>query len=135
MKKYLPIISWILRIIAAGILLQTLYFKFGGKPEAVYIFSTLGVEPWGRIALGVLELITAILLLLPSTVWLGAVVGVGLMVGALGAHLIILGIEVQDDGGNLFMLALLTLVACTAILFIHQDALKAGLSRIVGNRS
>jgi hypothetical protein len=135
MKKYLPIISWILRIIAAGILLQTLYFKFGGKPEAVYIFSTLGVEPWGRIALGVLELITAILLLLPSTVWLGAVVGVGLMVGALGAHVAILGIEVQDDGGNLFILALLTLVACTAILFIHQDALKAGLSRIVGNRS
>lgn len=135
MKKYLPIISWGLRIIAAGILLQTLYFKFGAKPEAVHIFTTLGVEPWGRIALGVLELITAILLLLPSTVWLGAVIGTGLMVGALGAHVTLLGVEVQGDGGNLFILALLTLAACIAILFIHQDALKAGLSKIVANRS
>lgn len=135
MKKYLPIISWILRILAAGILLQTLYFKFGGKPEAVYIFTTLGVEPWGRIALGVLELITAILLLLPSTVWLGGVLGAGLMVGAIGAHVGILGIEVQGDGGNLFMMAWLTLGVCVAILFIHQDALKVGISKIIGKRS
>ena len=135
MKKYKPIISWVLRIIAALILLQTLYFKFGGKPEAVHIFSTLGVEPWGRIALGVFELITAILLLLPSTVWMGAVIGIGLMVGAIGAHLTLLGIEVQGDGGNLFILALVTLIACVGILFIHQNELKAGLARILGKSS
>ncbi len=135
MKKYLPIISWILRIVAALILLQTLYFKFGGKPEAIHIFSTLGVEPWGRIALGVLELITAILLVLPSTVWLGAVIGTGLMFGALSAHLTVLGIEVQGDGGGLFVMALITLLACVSLLIIHQNALKAGLSKIVGRSS
>ena len=48
--------SWALRLIVAVILLQTLFFKFSAAKESVYIFSTLGMEPWGRIGSGVFEL-------------------------------------------------------------------------------
>ena len=115
------LLSWILRIVAAGILLQTLYFKFSAAPESVYIFSQLGVEPWGRILTGVLELIVGILLLLPRTAWMGAVGGLGIISGAILSHLTILGIEVQGDGGLVFTLALIVLVACAIVLYLHRD--------------
>ena len=66
------IIHWILRIIAAVILLQTLYFKFTGQPESVTLFTTLGMEPWGRIGTGIFELIGSILILIPRTTLPGA---------------------------------------------------------------
>lgn len=94
------------RVIAAIILLQTLYFKFTGSPESVYIFSTVGMEPWGRIAVGVLEFIAALLLVINRTAWLGGLLALGLMAGALMMHLTKLGISVQGDGGYLFFLAL-----------------------------
>jgi len=131
MKKNRSIISWVLRLIAAIILLQTLYYKFGGAPESVHIFTVLGVEPWGRIGLGVFELITAILLLIPSTVWIGAGLGIGLMLGAIGAHVTLLGIEVQGDGGTLFLLALVTLIASASLLMLHKEQLRVGLSRLL----
>ena len=92
------ILKWALKIIAAIILLQTLYFKFTGAPESVYIFTTLGIEPWGRIGSGVAELIASILLFIPRTTWLGAGLALGTMLGAIGSHLVKLGIEVQGDG-------------------------------------
>jgi uncharacterized membrane protein YphA (DoxX/SURF4 family) len=104
------------RIAAAIILLQTLYFKFTGAPESVHIFSTLGVEPWGRLASGVAELVAAILLLTTRWNWLGAALAIGIMLGALGAHLTVLGIEVQGDGGLLFALALGVLLLATFVL-------------------
>ncbi|MBK9419078.1 MAG: DoxX family protein [Flavobacteriales bacterium] len=104
------------RIAAAIILLQTLYFKFSGAPESVHIFSTLGVEPWGRLASGVAELVAAILLLTTRWNWLGAALAIGIMLGALGAHLTVLGIEVQGDGGLLFALALGVLLLATFVL-------------------
>ena len=104
------------RIAAAIILLQTLYFKFSGAPESVHIFSTLGVEPWGRLASGVAELMAAILLLTTRWNWLGAALAIGIMLGALGAHLTVLGIEVQGDGGLLFALALGVLLLATFVL-------------------
>ena len=94
------------RVTAAIILLQTLYFKFTGSPESVYIFSTVGMEPWGRIAVGVLEFIAALLLVINRTGWLGGLLALGLMAGALMMHLTKLGISVQGDGGYLFFLAL-----------------------------
>jgi DoxX-like family len=118
MKKY---ISIALRLVAAVILLQTLFFKFTAAPESVYIFSQVGIEPWGRIGTGVAELIASILLLLPRTIVLGALMSGGLMVGALGTHLFILGIEVQGDGGQLFVYALLVLVSSALLLLIHSD--------------
>ena len=47
------IFSLVLRLVPAIILLQTLYFKFSAAPESVFIFEQLGLEPWGRIGLGV----------------------------------------------------------------------------------
>jgi hypothetical protein len=103
-------IELIIRLIIAAILLQTLYFKFSAAPESVYIFSTLGIEPWGRIGSGLAELIAALLLLHPKHVALGGILASGIMVGAVLSHLAILGIEVQHDGGLLFGLA------CTVLL-------------------
>lgn len=113
------ILSLLLRLVAAGIMLQTLYFKFTAQPESVYIFSRLGIEPWGRIGSGVTELIASILLLWPSTVVLGAALGAGIMLGAIGAHATVLGVEVLGDGGQLFIYALIVLVACIGLMLLH----------------
>ncbi|MFN7116589.1 MAG: DoxX family protein [Saprospiraceae bacterium] len=128
MQKTTKIISWIARIGAAVILLQTLFFKFTAHPDSVYIFSELGVEPYGRIGLGVIELITAILLLIPRTVWIGAVIGLGIISGAIFAHLTQLGIVLEydgkNDGGGLFMLAVATFVLCAIILYLHRAEIQ-----------
>lgn len=113
--------SWILRIIAAAILLQTLYFKFTAHPESVELFSKLGVEPWGRIGTGVLELITGILLLIPTTAFIGGFLGMGLMFGAITSHLFVIGIESKGDGGQLFMLAIVVLICSIFIQVIHRN--------------
>jgi hypothetical protein len=113
-------VSWALQLIVAGILLQTLFFKFTGAAESVYIFSTLGAEPWGRVGSGVVELIAAILLLYPATITIGAILALGVIAGAIVSHLTVLGIEVQGDGGLLFFLALAVFVSSTAILFLRR---------------
>lgn len=112
--------TWALQLLVAGILLQTLFFKFTGAAESVYIFSTLGAEPWGRIGSGVVELIAAILLLVPATTTVGAAVALGVMVGAIMSHLTVLGIEIQGDGGLLFYLALTVFVASAIILLLRR---------------
>jgi hypothetical protein len=111
------IISWVLQIVAAVILGQTLFFKFTAAPESVYIFTKLGAEPWGRIGSGVAELIVAVLLLNPRTITFGAALSLGVISGAIVSHLTKLGIAVQDDGGLLFALALVTF-ACSAIVLV-----------------
>lgn len=123
MKK----LSWLFRIAAAAILLQTLYFKFTGQPESVELFTKLGLEPWGRMGTGVIELIASILLLLPSTVFIGALLAIGLMGGAILSHLTVIGIESNKDGGVLFILALATLLCSVITAFIYK---KEGLSLI-----
>ena len=117
MKKYIPLI---LRLIPAIILLQTLYFKFSGAPESVYIFETLGLEPHGRIGSGIAELIASILLLIPKTAWAGAGLSLGVISGAIVSHLTQLGIEVQGDGGYLFFLALVVFVCSAAVLWLNR---------------
>lgn len=114
------IINLALRIIAAVILLQTLFFKFTAAPESVYIFETLGLEPVGRVGIGVLELITAILLLVPRTTGLGALLGMGILGGAIFSHLTRLGIVVQNDGGTLFILAAITFIICSVLAWQHR---------------
>ena len=123
------IISWICQLVAAVILGQTLFFKFTGAPESRYIFSTLGIEPWGRIGTGVAELIAVALLLYPKTPVLGAVLAIGLMGGAIMSHLTKLGIEVQGDHGLLFKLALTVLVASLIVVTLRRRELP-----IVGDR-
>ncbi|TMU56237.1 DoxX family membrane protein [Flagellimonas algicola] len=118
------IISWILRLVAAIILLQTLFFKFTGAPESIYIFEQVGMEPWGRYGSGVVELIASVLLLWPRTVGLGALMGIGVISGAIFFHLTSLGIEVQGDGGLLFYLAVIVLLCCAILLKMYWGQLK-----------
>ena len=127
-KTYL-ILSWTLRGIAAVIMLQTLFFKFTAAKESVYIFSTLGMEPWGRIGSGVVELIAAILLLMPPTVVYGAVLSLGVIGGAIISHLTRLGITLPavDDHGQLFALAVVVFVCSGAVLFLHRQEIPLGL--------
>jgi putative oxidoreductase len=127
-------IAFILRLLVAIILLQTLYFKFGGHPEAVHIFTTLGVEPYGRILLGCIELIVAIGLLLPKTKVKASIVCIGLMMGALGFHVFTpLGIEVKWEGnsdhGQLFLMASLSLIFKALNLLLLKKSSKPKLSK------
>ncbi len=112
--------SWLLRIIAAGIFLQTLFFKFTASEESVYIFSTLGMEPYGRIGSGVAELIASILILIPRTTIYGALLGMGILGGAIVSHLFVLGIEVKNDGGLLFGLAVVAFLCCAVLAFQNK---------------
>lgn len=121
--KRLLATSWVLQVLAALILLQTLFFKFTGAEESKYIFSTLGVEPWGRYASAVFELIAVILLLHPRRAVLGAVLSLGVISGAIMSHLTKLGIEVQGDGGLLFALALTVFAASAGVLVIRRTQL------------
>jgi len=109
---------WALRLIAAIIMLQTLYFKFTASEESVYIFTQLGLEPYGRVGIGVMELIASLLILFPKTTIYGAILATGLMAGALFSHITKLGIEVKGDGGQLFVYALLVLTSSLALIII-----------------
>jgi len=119
----MTLLFWILRVLAAVILLQTLFFKFSGAEESVYIFSTLGMEPWGRIGTGVVELIASVLILIPRTTAFGAVLAVGTMSGALFFHLTRLGIEVRGDHGQLFIYALLVFVSSGILAWTFRKQL------------
>lgn len=123
-------LSWLMQLMVAGILLQTLFFKFTGADESVYIFSTVGrfvhvpgVEPWGRIGSGVIELVASVLLLVPPTAAVGALVAIGVLGGAILSHLFILGIDVQGDGGLLFGLALAAFAGSFVVLVIRRAGL------------
>lgn len=126
------IISWICQLAAAVILLQTLYFKFSGAAESVYIFSTMGMEPWGRIGSGVTELIAGVLLLLPRFSALGGLISLGVISGALASHLFILGIEVMGDGGQLFILGIVVWVCSLLVVLINMHQLKELKKRFLG---
>ena len=108
----------ILRLAIAIILLQTLRFKFTAHSDSVYIFETLGLEPYGRIGIGMLELIAGILLFIPRTVWAGALLSLGLMAGAVFSHLMQLGIVVNNDKGVLFITAVVTSVLSAILLYM-----------------
>lgn len=123
------VLSWVLRITAAVILLQTLFFKFTAAPESVYIFTKVGAEPWGRIGSGIVELIAAILILIPCYSWLGSLLAVGVMAGAIVSHLTILGIAVMGDNGLLFGLALTVFVTSAINLFMLRQQIP-----VIGRR-
>ena len=128
------IISWITAIISSVIMLQTLYFKFTAAPESVYIFTQLGLEPFGRIGVGVAELIASLLLLIPKRRFLGALISVGLMIGAVIGHLTKLGIEVMNDGGYLFALCLIVLTSSFICLYLERKQLTSFLKRVFTSR-
>lgn len=123
LSTFQAVSSWFAQITAAAILGQTLFFKFSAAPESVYIFTTLGVEPWGRLATAALESIAVILLLIPRAAVFGAILAAGLMVGAIGSHLTKLGIVIKDDGGLLFGLGVVTLFAALVVVAIRRRQL------------
>ncbi|OHX66385.1 DoxX family protein [Flammeovirga pacifica] len=121
MEKYKKILVLILKITIAIILVQTLRFKFTAHPDSVYIFTQVGMEPFGRIGIGTLELIASILILIPRTSWIGNLLTLGIIGGAILMHLTILGIEVNGDNGSLFFLAVLTEVLSILLLGLEKD--------------
>ncbi len=125
----ISVLSWVLRITAGIILLQTLFFKFTAAPESVYIFTRVHAEPWGRIGSGVVELIAAMLILTPWFTWLGSLLAMGVMAGAILSHLTVLGIEVQGDKGLLFALALIVFVCSAVNLLLHRSEIP-----VIGKR-
>jgi hypothetical protein len=128
LTKTQVVVAWICRIVAAVILLQTLFFKFSAAPESVYIFTKVGIEPWGRIGSGVVELIAAVLLFVPRLTWLGAGLALAVIGGAIVSHLTLLGIEVQGDHGVLFALAIVVAVCSAVLFFVYRRTIP-----IVGN--
>ena len=114
------IICWILRLVVAIILLQTLYFKFTASPESVFIFTQLGIEPWGRVGAGIIELIASILILFPKTTAYGALMAMGTMAGAILSHLTKLGIVVANDGGELFILAVIVFIFSAVLVYLNR---------------
>lgn len=125
LSKKENIVSWVFQVLVAVIFLQTLFFKFSGAAESVYIFSALGVEPWGRIATGIAEFGAAILLLIPRTSALGALFSLGIISGAILSHLTVLGIALPDigDRGELFGMAVVVFIGSAIVLFIRRKAL------------
>jgi len=122
------IISWIARLLAAGILFQTLFFKFTGAEESKYIFSKLGAEPWGRIGSGIVELVAVILILVPKTTKWGALIGLGVISGAILSHLTVLGISVRnsdgtEDGGLLFTYAIVVFISCLYLVWVNRKSI------------
>ena len=128
------ILSVVLKLLVAVILLQTLHFKFTGAPESIYIFQTVGMEPWGRIGSGIVELLAAILLFIPRATWLGAILALGSMAGAIFFHLTKLGIEVMEDGGLLFILACIVFISCLLILWMERKTLPV-VNQVFGFKS
>ncbi|MBM3736910.1 MAG: DoxX family protein [Acidobacteria bacterium] len=120
------ILSWVLRLTSVGILLQTLFFKFTGAAESVYIFRTLGLEPWGRIGTGIIELVASALILYTPTVAIGALLALGVISGAIVSHLTQLGIRIEavGDKGELFALALSVFVASAGLVWMHRRQLS-----------
>ena len=123
------LLTWICRIVAALIMLQTLYFKFTGAEESVMIFTKVGIEPWGRYATAVAELIASVLILIPRTSVYGALMAVGIMAGALITHLFIIGIEVAGDNGLLFIYACIVLLASLFIIYSRRGDILAIINK------
>ncbi|HEV8511696.1 MAG TPA: DoxX family protein [Cyclobacteriaceae bacterium] len=124
------ILFWIARIVVAIILLQTLFFKFTGAPESVELFTKLGVEPWGRIGTGVLELIASSLILIPATVWLGAALSIGLMTGAIASHIFVIGV-LRGDGGQLFLYAVIVFVCAAFSFWISKSQMPDSIKKFL----
>ncbi len=133
--KVRSLIFWLAKIVAALIMLQTLYFKFTASKESVYIFTKVGIEPFGRIGIGALELVASILILIPATAYLGAGLALGLMVGALGLHLTLLGIQVMNDGGQLFIYALVVAICSAYILWVEKEKIFRLLHQLFPKKS
>lgn len=119
------IASWVCRTVAAAIMIETLFFKFTGAPESVYLFSKMGMESWWRYGQGIWELAASLLLLTPRLGWAGGILTLGALGGAIVSHITVLGIEVQGDHGLLFAMAILTFVCGFIVTFLHRHEIPS----------
>jgi hypothetical protein len=133
-SKAVQNLSWVCRLTAAIILLQTLFFKFTGAEESVYIFTKVGLEPAGRYGTGMVELVAAVLLLFRCHAWMGALLAAGVMAGAIFSHLTVLGLVVKNDGGLLFALAVIVLLCSSVVLFLQRRQIPF-VSRFLPSRA
>lgn len=140
MNKFIKAIPWVLAaFIAFAVFIPSLFFKFSAAAESVHIFEVVGewlgmsfFEPYGRIAIGAAELVASLLLLIPATQVFGAILGLGIMSGAITFHLFSpLGITVRwmengapQEDGSLFFLAVLTFISCIVIIWMRRDRLR-----------
>jgi len=121
-----------LKIIVVGILLLVMRLKFSGDAETIYIFTSIKMEPWGRIAVGILEAVACILILYSRTTGWGALLTLILMTGAIFFHLSILNTAVATDKGSLFYLSVIVWI-CSGILFmIYRAHVLIHIRRIIG---
>lgn len=125
------LLDWIVRIVAVLILIPAFYFKLSGADRSIATFSALDAEPFGRYAVGFAELIVVVLLLIPQTSWLGAMVAGVIMIGAVGSHISVLGFA--GDTGVSFVLALVVLVCAIAEIYASRDR-NPIFTRIFSNR-
>ncbi|MBC7487581.1 MAG: DoxX family protein [Cytophagaceae bacterium] len=130
----MKLVAILLQLVISVIVGQTLFFKFSGAEESIYIFKTLGVELWGRIALGTMELVSVILLWIPCTKLYALIIAWGMMTGAIASHLFVLGIEIKGDGGELFILGIVTWVSSAVVLFIKRDEVKALVMKFLAKK-
>jgi hypothetical protein len=127
----MKIITFLLQLAISIIVGQTLFFKFSGAAESIYIFNTLGIEPWGRLGLASLELLAIVLLWIPSTTLYARLLILGMMSGAIASHLLVLGIEIMEDQGELFFLGVITWLASAVLIFFKREELGVILSRFL----
>lgn len=118
--SFKPLVVWISRLVAAGLLLQTLFFKFTAHPDSVYLFSLLGVEPFGRIVLGIIELLVGLAILIPRTSRKGAIGAIIIMLGAILSHVFVIGIDFNNDGGMLFGISIVVLIASILVAVLSK---------------
>lgn len=118
-------LSWVCRAIAATIMIETLFFKFTGAEESIYIFSKMGLESWWRYGQGIWELIASMLLLRWRLGWAGGLLTMGALGAAIVSHLTVLGVVVQGDHGLLFAMALTTFACGTVVTFLHRHEIPS----------
>ena len=114
------VVSWVCCLIAAAIMIETLFFKFTAAPESVYIFKRMGTEPWMRWVQGIWELLASIGLLWPRMRWAGGILTTGAMAAAILSHMTWLGYAIQGDHGLLFGMALVTFTCGLTVLWVHR---------------
>jgi uncharacterized membrane protein YphA (DoxX/SURF4 family) len=129
--KIRQLMYWGARLMAAIIMIQTLFFKFSASEESVFIFTTVGMEPWGRLGVGSMELVASVMILIPSLVWLGSLFAIGLMAGAIMMHATVLGIEVKGDGGQLFIYAVVVLLCAVYAFWFSRKSIPVSIRKFL----
>ena len=117
------VVSWVCQLVAAGIMIETLFFKFTAAPESVYIFKRMGTEPWWRWGQGIWELLASICLLVVPLRWAGGVLTTGAMLAAILSHMTWLGFSIQGDHGLLFGMAMVTFICGFTVMILHRHSI------------